>query len=453
MNEPKLKPATGSGHSLKLLALRLYERYGGWSKKISGAMLDQAFFSGSNFVLNILLARWIGVEGYGAFVFVYSWFVLAQNIYDAVIAEPMSIFGSVKYSDFFKRYLGFMYVGHVGISIIIGLIFLIGAGIAYVTGSPLIASALLAAAISSPLMLTRWLTRPPFYILGNPHWSTVGGIIYLVVSVSVFYALKQQELLNPFTAILTIGGSSIIASYVLSHVWLKPNFKAKNDELNRGEILKEHLDYSRWAIPDRVMNWALDNTYYITLPIIFTLAETAALRATLNLTLPIIMSLMSVTGLIMPNFVRVYEREGKESLTRRVMTIIKLISVVTVSYCLAIVIFGQFAIDFIYNGQFNDYVTPLFLVTAGLIPVLVAIKFVLDAALKVTGKIDKSFKSKIIPMIVIILGIGLLPVFGIVGANIGTLIAGAVTIFIMIRYYKEDISVEDEQESQKTSES
>ena len=38
-----------------------------WLKKGSLAVLDQGLFSGANFVVNILLARWLTPEEYGAF--------------------------------------------------------------------------------------------------------------------------------------------------------------------------------------------------------------------------------------------------------------------------------------------------------------------------------------------------------------------------------------------------
>jgi hypothetical protein len=38
-----------------------------WFKKGSLAVLDQGLFSGANFIVNILLARWLAPEEYGAF--------------------------------------------------------------------------------------------------------------------------------------------------------------------------------------------------------------------------------------------------------------------------------------------------------------------------------------------------------------------------------------------------
>ena len=41
----------------------------------------------SLFLVNVLLARWLGPEDYGAFVVAYSWFLLPENFYEAILVE------------------------------------------------------------------------------------------------------------------------------------------------------------------------------------------------------------------------------------------------------------------------------------------------------------------------------------------------------------------------------
>jgi O-antigen/teichoic acid export membrane protein len=61
-----------------------------WAKKGSLAVLDQALFSGANFLVNILLARWLPPEEYGAFAVALSIYYLLLGFHTAVITEPMS---------------------------------------------------------------------------------------------------------------------------------------------------------------------------------------------------------------------------------------------------------------------------------------------------------------------------------------------------------------------------
>jgi len=70
------------------------------------AIFDQGLISGSNFFLGIVLARWLGAEQYGAYALAFSTFLLVSLIYQALLLEPMSVFGSSTYRGSVRQYLG-----------------------------------------------------------------------------------------------------------------------------------------------------------------------------------------------------------------------------------------------------------------------------------------------------------------------------------------------------------
>ncbi|GIX47763.1 MAG: hypothetical protein KatS3mg131_1974 [Candidatus Tectimicrobiota bacterium] len=65
------------------------ERLVRWARKGGLAVLDQGLFSGANFLVNILLARWLPPEEYGAFAVALSVFYLLAGFHTAVLTEPM----------------------------------------------------------------------------------------------------------------------------------------------------------------------------------------------------------------------------------------------------------------------------------------------------------------------------------------------------------------------------
>src|SRR5437763_5035661 len=76
-----------------------------FAKKGALAISDQALFSGANFLVNILLARWMAASEYGAFSLAYSVFLLFAVVHTALLIEPMMVFGSGKYQRVFPSYL------------------------------------------------------------------------------------------------------------------------------------------------------------------------------------------------------------------------------------------------------------------------------------------------------------------------------------------------------------
>src|SRR5438445_11830963 len=77
-----------------------------WAKKGTLAIIDQGLISGSNFLIAVLLARWLPPEQYGAFALAFECFVLLYDVYNGLIIEPMSVLGSSTYKDCFREYLG-----------------------------------------------------------------------------------------------------------------------------------------------------------------------------------------------------------------------------------------------------------------------------------------------------------------------------------------------------------
>src|SRR5258708_10057028 len=73
-----------------------------WVGKGALTLLDQAIVSGSSFVVSILLARTLSVVEYGAYAIAMSVFLFTSNFQNALLLEPMGVFGSSTYRS--KQY-------------------------------------------------------------------------------------------------------------------------------------------------------------------------------------------------------------------------------------------------------------------------------------------------------------------------------------------------------------
>lgn len=461
---------------------RLTQRYGKWVGKITGALGDQALFAISNFLVNVLLARWMSPTEYGAFVVAYSWLLLPQNFYEAVLIEPMVIFGAGKYSKFFKSYLGYVFYGHLITSGLVALSLLLGALFVYVFDSQLVASALMGAGLAAPLILTRWLTRRPFYVTSKPHLAAFGAGFYLVLvvillgavrlydvnnfppnyctSVETVYANCQffnyEHLLTPFTALMIMGVAGLIASIFLTVFFIKPNFRPPpQEEMNARTIIKDHFDYGKWASGSRVLIWVPTNVYYLVLPIFMSLAESGALRALNNLTLPIFMSMSAITSILMPTFVRTFRSRGKKGMAQRMNKIVLLSLFFTGSYFVVMSVFGFWIMDVLYAGKFNDFVTLPILMTMVAVPLFTGVRSVMDAALRAMGGVKHSFISKIIPTVfTLTIGVFMLANIGILGVMLSNLITSIVSLLTLWWFYRRtnpEPPIKEEESAEETA--
>ena len=111
---------------------------GRWLRGGVWSVLDQGLFAGANFVVNILLARWLSPEAYGSFAIAFSAFLLAGTLHGGWFVEPMLVFGAGKFESRFPAYVRMLLREHGRFSLLAGLALGIIGGVFLLTGNDLL---------------------------------------------------------------------------------------------------------------------------------------------------------------------------------------------------------------------------------------------------------------------------------------------------------------------------
>src|SRR5260370_29563377 len=135
-----------------------------WIRKGAFAVADQGLVSGSHFLLSILLARWLVPEQYGAYALAFSIFFFVSAVHQALLLEPMSVFGTSEYATRQHAYIGAMLWFQGAFSILLLAVFGGAAWLASALGEPNLASALLGLALGAPGILLVLLARIACYV-------------------------------------------------------------------------------------------------------------------------------------------------------------------------------------------------------------------------------------------------------------------------------------------------
>jgi O-antigen/teichoic acid export membrane protein len=316
------------------------------------AIVDQLLISGSNFLISVLLARWLVPEQYGAYALAFSLFLLISLAYQALLLEPMSVFGPSQHRRHRREYLGTLLRIHAVLGsatfIVLGLSAWVGREY---EASSAFSGAMAGAAIAAPCILLFWLARRAFYLELAPVPAVAGSSFYCLLALSGLYAACRSGLLSPFTAFLLMAIGALATSGFLL-IRLKPSFRLNTNVPSLSEVGGQHWIYGRWALAASLAAWASGDIFYFLVGGFAGMADSAALKALLNLTLPVGQAFGALSLLLLPYAARVQGEAGSASVKRLTWRITWLFGGGGIAYWTAVLLFRQPVLRFLYGGKY-----------------------------------------------------------------------------------------------------
>jgi O-antigen/teichoic acid export membrane protein len=390
---------------------------GGVGRTVGLAVVEQGTFAGSLFLITLVLARWMSAEAFGAFTVGYVIYLLFQNLFEAVVTEPLGIFGAGRYRDLLKAYVGRVFCGQLAIGLFTAaLVEIVALGVLFV-GASGVAAAVAGAGAALPFLVARSLTRQPLYTISRLEWSIVAWVVFLVLAVGALAALQYAGVLRPFSAFLALGAASGIGSAIPILCCIKPEWATTEPKLSPRALLAAHLCYGRWALCERALQWLAANIYYLQLPLQADLHTSAALRVLNILAMPAAMSLNAICAVILPILVRLEVDHGREVLKRRMRLLLPAVSGVAVAYAVLLVVCGQEVASLLYQRQYDADLTLSLLMVTGLSIILTAVTSVIEVSLRARLQIKRVFLARIASTAILAsLGLAATARFGLIGA-------------------------------------
>jgi len=330
-------------------------RFRFWLTKGTLAVLDQGLFSGANFLVNILLARWLSPEEYGAFAVALSVFYLLAGFHTAVLTEPMVVFGAGKYKEHFRKYLGMLLYGHFGLSAVISLALGMAALVTARYGSQALARALAGLAIASPFLLLLWLTRRGCYVHLRPTWAVVGSGMNLVLVMAGLFLFWRQGLLSPLTGLVLLGAAAGGAA-LLNLLQLRPQIAGFVGNPTPLMIVRDHRGYGTWNLLGVLAYWASGQVLMLLVPIFLGLAASAVVAAVWNLYRPVSLFIQSLGFVLLPLFSRwVSEGVAPRELRRWALRLAFLFGGAVLIYGILLTLLAKPVLDFLYAGKYVEH--------------------------------------------------------------------------------------------------
>ena len=329
-----------------------------WSLLGAVSILDQGILSGSNFLVNILLARWLPAEEYGAFAVAFALFLFLSGFHNAVILEPTSVLGPARYPDRLWGYFRSMVFIHILLSGTAGMALAGVAGLLF--GSPGVSTGLgpafMGAGLATPFILFLWLARRFAYVLRRPWLSLAGSLASLTISVGVLAVVGASGAISPLGAFGIMAASSLAGGIVVL-VGTARAARAEDSDAPGPPVrtvLSESWHYGRWLAGASTL--ALASGQLQTIAAAFVGLEAAAgLRAAQNFALPMAQSVTAVATLGLPALSADYGKGERATMVRKGKLITFGLTSLAALYALTLFLVRGPLERLIYGGKYASY--------------------------------------------------------------------------------------------------
>jgi O-antigen/teichoic acid export membrane protein len=348
-----------------------------WGLKGGLSVLDQAIFSGANFVLSVMLARWLSMEQFGTYTIGFTILIFVYQFYLSFLLEPMSVLGPTHFSDHLKEYLILNLKSHFIITIGAGFFFLVSA-FAFTDGRSLVRQILFVTGGTLPLLLLPWYLRRVFYVLGQPAVSLWGSVVYAISLVALTTSLRQFNTLSGPSAILVTAMAGVLSGLFF---FLAFRFRdAQSSVTSLASVMMQNWNFGKWLIMSSIFI-ALGSQVQIWISAsLLGVAASGTLRALQVIIQPMMLTITALTALVTPSLSFEYSRGDFGRFRQKIRFLIISLLLLAILFEAFLLLFSSPIEKFSYGGKFSAYA--FLLPVWGVIPLALAYSSGIQAGLQ-----------------------------------------------------------------------
>lgn len=402
-----------------------------WAGKGFWAVVDQALFAGTNFLVNILLARWLEPAAYGAFATAYAVFLLLGTLHTALWTEPMLVYGSSRYREAFGAYQAVLLRYHWRLALVVFAVFgILGLGLG-VAGQRELALSFLGLSLAAPVILYMWLVRRGAYVLLDPRLAALGGGVYLLLYLALATFLMKVGSLNNLTALLAMALGALMAAQAIRLRLIV----GLQEDVDPSAIWQTHWSYGRWVVLAGIFSWIPGNVSLFVLSLKHGLEATAQFKVLQDLLMPVFHVLAALSQLLVPLMARV---SSKSERMRNLRVFLAIFLLLSMAYWALLATQGSRIIIWLY-GEKYAHLAP-WLLLMGFLPVIGAVVFVIGGFFRALG-LPKvvSFAYGVGALFSLFIGSVMVWVGGIEGGVFSSLLAQLLMAMVFALYYKREV--------------
>ena len=334
-----------------------------WFLKGGTAILDQGIFSSTNFILNLLLARWLDPSSYGVFAVAFAVYLFFTGFHNAIILEPMSVLGPSNYKLNLKGYLYSQYRIHFLITLPLGCLMIVLGWLVSSFSNRVLGDTLVSIGIVLPILLLIWLSRRISYLLERPGDALLASVVYMVSLLSGMFVLHRTGYEKLPFWYLAMGIASLLGvlatQRAIHHQRSVPDAR---------DLIIEQWRFGRWVVLATLFYFFGSQIQIFVIASMLGFDAAGAFRAIQNLILPVLQVFIAISTLIFPSIATEFGQARYATMQRKALQVTAVLAMIAMTYEIFLVLGKDWFDLVLYGGKYAAYASLIPLI--GLVPLL-----------------------------------------------------------------------------------
>ncbi len=317
------------------------------------SVTDQGLVSAGSFALNVVLARHTVPVDYGVFVLASSGVNFSVELQNALLLEPMMVFGPGKAPADRRTYLDAVAVLQLGFVIAIALVVwlaCLGWVLSGHDGPAVRTVAMMGVGLLG--IQAREFTRKVFFTTLAPGRALANDALYLGMLITGLAVAAGMGRLDGATAFGLLAAAGVLSSLV--GLW-RSGVRPGRGLVARLAAVRTHWAYGKWMIGVTAARWSGNELYFFVAAIFVGPAGTAALKAVQNVFAPVSLFLVGLGNLFLPIAARLAGDRTVTRLNRFAVGLGAVLAPAVALYVVLVTTASPQVFQLLYKGQYAEY--------------------------------------------------------------------------------------------------
>ncbi len=329
---------------------RLFGRY----RQINWALADQAVISAVNFLTGVLLARYLGLEGFGQFTLAWLAVLFVSALQHATIIAPMMSIGPKQSAAELPAYYGAVILQQAVFSFFAFMVLLAAATASsllfpdWSLGSLGLPLACAAVAFQCQDFLRRYL-----FARGRPAQAFINDAVrylgQLAVLIWLFWSFPEQR--HSESALWVIAGTAAAAAFL--GIFLVERIAWAPEALRATAV--RHWRFSRWLAGSAVLQWVTANLFLLAAGALLGTAAVGALRAAQTLLGPCNILFQGLENVVPARAAWHFQHGGRAALLGYMKKVGLVFGLVTAAIAVVAAAAPEFWLGLAYGDEYVGY--------------------------------------------------------------------------------------------------